>query len=545
MAKFNIYMTDNNHLCIVFQNSNSGWQYGIIRNIGNSMFMPVEMSTVSLEVDFIQLLNSSIFPLSKGVNKPLLGMTGHFAQVPSGVLHTLVKDFSLSMIAKGQSFYMLDDSDHNGTMLKRYLNNNFKIKFKLEDPSLLSSELKEGFEYDAQGAWLNIPEESRESFKHSMKDDMLYGFIQQSAAFKEIISLIKIYNPVKPFKNFLLKGEPAGGKTTLVHAIARYLNAPMITYTASETQTPGDLAVLLLPGEDTSSGWGKAETDCSIGLRSAAIVFFDEVNNWQYDTQTGFGNSIADGTRRYLGLDKVIGVHPQTIIFAAMNESLTGNKILNEAFEDRFHPIKIQPVPIKDIAKYHAKAFGVSEDAYYEYANLLMSLSSGMESAFGQMNETRKNVPTLTVRDIDRCFAQCIAKGCVYQGVKKYVIDKLSEPCYTYNSKVAYVDKYKTKLESLNQSLLVSQDVIDEAEEGLTYLLEGSYTDYVEPPKVEEIVDQPAVESVEEERLAYDDEEDIIASTKPPVTTGAIMGGGLNKMDNKEAIDSIMKKFKK
>jgi hypothetical protein len=463
MNLLNIYLTNKQELLVVTRHSTLGWQFTVVKNDGNVLkFVYTTHGSNIYEVtNYLSIIfNSSFTSLSDKSN------TNSSVLIYDESIHgSIILDKDLSVLTVNFNFinYKLSNTDLNDKTLEEYMRTKFVLNFDLNDSSFTSSQSKNKNILDAQFSWSQIDSVKHYAFNNYGLSNALYNEIKNSDTFQTIISYINAIDPISPYKNILLKGPRASGKTTLVQAVAKYYDLPYAVLTATNRKTVDDIGGMLAPNESTS-GWKKEEAHLATVLKAGGVAFIDELNMSTYDFQVGGLNSILDGSRFFTFYNESFKVHNQTIFFAAMNEGYQGNMILNESTESRFLPIYMDKISIEKVAEYQSKELNVPYDDYLSFVSYIDKVSQDISKTFEEQNTVYPYAPEINPRLVSKIFT--MSKLSSFSTVMPQIIRAiLSDPCYSRESINKFLEKYKVEFKSMDsKSFFVDESFKDDSE---------------------------------------------------------------------------------
>lgn len=185
--------------------------------------------------------------------------------------------------------------------------------------------------------------------------------------------------------NFALFGEPSGGKTALLRALAASLHVPYFTVTGNQYTE-----------DDTVEGKVKSvngniqcePTPFLLAFKNGGIVALEEINLWNTNVSMGVLGQALEGPQVIME-DGYIPVKRHALCFAVatFNPATKGSNELNEALQTRFRvteevkrPSKSQLVQI--ICNGHKDAKEPAEYIYMVYDKLIKFLKSDDSGAY-------------------------------------------------------------------------------------------------------------------------------------------------------------------
>lgn len=458
MEIMNVYKSNANRIVLVGVNPTSGYTYAtyLVSNNGITREAIFTTHTSKLFDDFI----TQIFEKPKG----------KFISTSSRI--ELHEDLNLMSVIKLFKTRLLKDKANDIT-LEEYLNANFDIKFTLKDLDVKTLNTANKNVLNSNLAWSGIPDDEKDSFSNYGISDALYNEIVQSDVFKLITAYIDHVDPVSPYKNILLKGPRAAGKTTLVQAVSRYYNLPYAVMTATARKTSDDIAGMLAPNDN--GGWMKEQAYISKVLQAGGVAFIDELNMSNYDFQVGGLNSILDGSRFFTFYNNAFKVHDQTIFFAAMNEGYQGNKILNESTESRFYPVYMDKLSIQQIASYQSKELGQNYSAYYDFVTYLDNFSKELTTTFAPFSMS-PYPPEIHSRLYSKIFN--LSKSLSFSFVMEQMTRSLlSDSSYPEEEKNLFINKFASDHRVIDKStLFLDTSVTTQAQDLINNILNQSDT---------------------------------------------------------------------
>ena len=439
MKQYNLYLTSNKDILVVARNPQTGWQFYSYKNNGHNFY--------------------AHFFSENGMNTEVAGFLSETFNVDidfaiqkkydlSDPYFELVEDLSALKVNYNFLSYKLDNIDCKDVTLQDYLTKNFNVTFDLIEPSITMKQSANKNLIDSKLSWSMIDDKVHHTFNNYGLSDALYNEIKNSDTFQTIISYINAVDPVSPYKNILLKGPRASGKTTLVQAVAKYYDLPYAVLTATNRKTVDDIGGMLAPNEETT-GWKKEEAQLATVLKSGGVAFIDELNMSTYDFQVGGLNSILDGSRFFTFYNEAFKVHGQTIFFAAMNEGYQGNMILNESTESRFLPIYMDKITIEKVAQYQSKELAVDYDDYLSFVSYVDTLSRDLTHTFEEQNTVYPYPPEINPRLVSKIFT--MSKTNSFSTIMPLVIRGiLSDPCYDKDLVDRFINKNMVDFKAMN-----------------------------------------------------------------------------------------------
>lgn len=438
MNFYNLYQTNNNKIVVVGQTPRE-WYTVVFHKLPEAL-LPEFTSDINV------VTQASSF-LYKVFNLPV-NQSPDVTEYDTQNSLTITKDLSLLSVNYNFVPYALDAIDKGNITLKEYLLKSFVCEFDLVDfkPSIKNETTTNVI--DSKSSWLEIPVDKHFQFNNYGLTDALYEEIKDSDTFQTIISYINAIDPVSPYKNILLKGPRASGKTTLVQAVAKYYDLPYAVLTATNRKTVDDIGGMLAPNEETT-GWKKEEAHLATVLKAGGVAFIDELNMSTYDFQVGGLNSILDGSRFFTFYNESFKVHQQTIFFAAMNEGYQGNNILNESTESRFLPIYMDKISLENIAKYQSKELGVDYDDYFKFVSYIQNLSDNITKTFEEENTVYPYPPEINPRLISKIYTMS-KQSSFSQIIPQIIRAVLSDPCYSKTAVEAFIKSNMVEFQSMN-----------------------------------------------------------------------------------------------
>jgi hypothetical protein len=458
MEIMNVYKSNGNRIVLVGVNPTLGYTYATYLVSNDTIKREAIYSTPSAKLfdDFV----TDVFDKPKG----------KFISTSSKI--ELLDDLNLISVVKLFKTRLLKDKSQDLT-LEEYLNANFDIKFELKDLDVKTLNTINKNALNSNLAWSGILEEEKSSFSNYGLSDALYNEIVQSDTFKLITAYIDHIDPVSPYKNILLKGPRAAGKTTLVQAVAKYYNLPYAVMTATARKTSDDIAGMLAPNEN--GGWMKEQAYISKVLQAGGVAFIDELNMSNYDFQVGGLNSILDGSRFFTFYNNAFKVHNQTIFFAAMNEGYQGNKILNESTESRFFPVYMDKLSITQIASYQSKELGEDYHAYYNFVDYLHTFSQELSTTFAPFSLS-PYPPEIHSRLFSKIFN--LSKTLSFSFVMEQMTRSLlSDTCYPEEEKSLFLSKHAGDFKVVgNSTLFIDPNVTTQANDLLKNVMSQNET---------------------------------------------------------------------
>lgn len=185
--------------------------------------------------------------------------------------------------------------------------------------------------------------------------------------------------------NYALFGEPSGGKTALLRALAASLHVPYFTVTGNQYTE-----------DDTVEGKVKSingniqcePTPFLLAFKNGGIVALEEINLWNTNVSMGVLGQALEGPQTIME-DGYMPVKRHALCFAVatFNPATKGSNELNEALQTRFRvteevvrPSKSQLVQI--ICNGHKDSKKPAEYIYMVYDKLLKWLKSDDSGAF-------------------------------------------------------------------------------------------------------------------------------------------------------------------
>ena len=185
--------------------------------------------------------------------------------------------------------------------------------------------------------------------------------------------------------NFALFGEPSGGKTALLRALAASLHVPYFTVTGNQYTE-----------DDTVEGKVKSvngniqcePTPFLLAFKNGGIVALEEINLWNTNVSMGVLGQALEGPQVIME-DGYIPVKRHALCFAVatFNPATKGSNELNEALQTRFRvteevkrPSKSQLIQI--ICNGHEDAKEPAEYIYMVYDKLIKFLKSDDSGAY-------------------------------------------------------------------------------------------------------------------------------------------------------------------
>lgn len=450
MNFYNLYQTKNNKIVVVSQTPH-GWNFVVFHKLPEAL-IPESYSDAKVVAQACGFL-------FKVFNLPVNETSDDTIYSVDNML-TLTKDLSLLSVNYNFIPYAFDSTDKQKQTLKEYLLDFFTCDFDMVDfkPSIKNETTTNVI--DSKSSWLEIPVDKHFQFNNYGLTDALYEEIKDSDTFQTIISYINAVDPVSPYKNILLKGPRASGKTTLVQAVAKYYDLPYAVLTATNRKTVDDIGGMLAPNEETT-GWKKEEAQLATVLKAGGVAFIDELNMSTYDFQVGGLNSILDGSRFFTFYNESFKVNKQTIFFAAMNEGYQGNNILNESTESRFLPIYMDKISLENIAKYQSKELDVDYDDYFKFVSYIQTLSDKITKTFEEENTVYPYPPEINPRLISKIFTMS-KQSSFSQIIPQIIRAILSDPCYSKTVVDAFIQSNIVEFQSMNVKTAFADSTLKE-----------------------------------------------------------------------------------
>lgn len=503
MKKLNVYRTNDKKLVFVSPNASAGWTTlvatpGIYNDFKTLVFERVNKA--NLVSDFREKITH--FFASEAVNF-------EYSSTNIEDIHdlVLVEDLSSAMyhnlLTEVTPSSMEDTPSLMGsTTLKEHLESIAEqIDFPLQDPkkpSLPQDKYKrDPRKYDA---WAHkvMKNKSKRVYSAHVSDTLYEHIKKTNSVFALIVEYIENHTDVVPYSNIMMYGPPASGKTKLVETVARYYDRPFAAITGSPRleaeEVGGTLSIKVTNNNDDQTLQDEIEGDgqwsliVSKFLRVAVaggVLFLDEANNFSPATQLALTSFIDSSVRTLLFQGREYKVHDETIIFAAGNKGTSGIKVNNEAFENRFLPITIDPLSIDEIVSYYMKAHGrKTKKAYTTYVKFFKELDEYFATNHAHDNYGANSRVTVNVRHMDRFLKLSNNPDTFEDNMFLLIRGLMSSTAYTESTARSVYNKHSSQIRNLKDIWFKGEKKQDSDVDNTSLdSLEGMFKDKVELPE--------------------------------------------------------------
>ena len=391
---------ENTNFLFVINNPVHGWQHGVFTvSVGaDTTFRFLSVSKVNIKEDIIEAARPILEALD--VIKSEEDILSNTPPIKKLKLYVRA-DYNHFAYQRGLDF-LHADSESKGVKLSEYFKENFVLKTHLYDIKK-NSFIIQKIDYSQLNPWdESILGTDLTAYKPII-NDILFEHKKDTLLFKQVKNYIETQSPLTRYKNIMLIGPPATGKTSLARAIARDMDLPFAKISCNPRMEVEDIGgKLSLKPESEGAAWHLFLTKVLKVLQVPGVVVLDEGNNLTPSTQLGLAD-VLDGEDREIDFHgHTYKVHPNAIVFFCANKMTEGTKYINEAFEDRFYTLYVGPPEMSDIVTFYEKVFPLPKETLEAYVKMCLAIDRHMEDAHKHDNIGSPDRPRFSLRSMER-----------------------------------------------------------------------------------------------------------------------------------------------